>query len=330
MGWDNSYQTILVIPTGATSGQRIVIDGTTGLISIYNSAGVLVDQFGGPNGAVIMGAAPGPEFEFNEPTAGILTTLDASGNISAQWNPAGNTFTMLDNTNLKFVQITGSQVAWGVISAAGVLPTAAEITDAATVATVITTTPADQASLTMTSPNGVIAALDDTTTFEVYSGQQNANYTDGSGGPFVAMFDAASNSPVNLYVSGVIYATDNSSATWQWTSPTLATGWSTSAIRSGRPLQFCVTPLDDVHFAGSVNTTSATPTNPIFSTSGVIPNPAHNQPMECIHQNSAGTLLGIATGFWTTSGAFEFFSAGTVSTGDIFTFNEHLPLDRRN
>lgn len=51
--WTNNSITSLTIPTGATTGERIVIDGTTGLISVYNQFGNLVDQIGGANGAII-------------------------------------------------------------------------------------------------------------------------------------------------------------------------------------------------------------------------------------------------------------------------------------
>ncbi len=42
--WSNDAITTLVIPTRATTGARLVIDGTTGSILIYNSANVLVGQ----------------------------------------------------------------------------------------------------------------------------------------------------------------------------------------------------------------------------------------------------------------------------------------------
>lgn len=45
--------TTFVIPTGATTGARIVFDGTTGLILVYNSSNVLVDSIGGPAGDII-------------------------------------------------------------------------------------------------------------------------------------------------------------------------------------------------------------------------------------------------------------------------------------
>lgn len=45
--------TTFTIPTGATTGARIVFDGTTGLIKVYNSSNVLVDTIGGPAGDII-------------------------------------------------------------------------------------------------------------------------------------------------------------------------------------------------------------------------------------------------------------------------------------
>jgi hypothetical protein len=51
--WSNTYQSSLTIPTGATTGARIVIDGVTGLISVYNSSNLLVDTIGGSFGDII-------------------------------------------------------------------------------------------------------------------------------------------------------------------------------------------------------------------------------------------------------------------------------------
>lgn len=50
--WSNTAVTTLVIPTGATTGARVVIDGTTGFITVYNAANQAVDTIGGPNGDI--------------------------------------------------------------------------------------------------------------------------------------------------------------------------------------------------------------------------------------------------------------------------------------
>lgn len=52
-GWSNTFQSSLTIPTGATSGARIVLDGVTGLISVYNASDQLVDTIGGAFGEII-------------------------------------------------------------------------------------------------------------------------------------------------------------------------------------------------------------------------------------------------------------------------------------
>lgn len=44
MGWTNDGVTTLTVPTGATSGARIVIDGTTGQILIYDAGNQLIGK----------------------------------------------------------------------------------------------------------------------------------------------------------------------------------------------------------------------------------------------------------------------------------------------
>lgn len=52
--WSNTAITTLIIPTGATTGARVVIDGTTGFITVYNAADQIVDTIGGPAGAILV------------------------------------------------------------------------------------------------------------------------------------------------------------------------------------------------------------------------------------------------------------------------------------
>lgn len=56
--WTNTAITTLTIPTGATTGARVVIDGTTGFITVYNAANQAVDTIGGPAGAILV-SSPG-------------------------------------------------------------------------------------------------------------------------------------------------------------------------------------------------------------------------------------------------------------------------------
>ncbi len=76
--WSNDNVTTLVIPTGATSGARIVLDGTTGEISVYNSANALVGQWGGPTGCL---------FDFESPGTRLAELCAAQLQFSDQANP---------------------------------------------------------------------------------------------------------------------------------------------------------------------------------------------------------------------------------------------------
>lgn len=55
VAYQNSVISYLVIPSGATSGERIVIDGINGVIDIYDSLGDLVAQIGNGIGLLIIG-----------------------------------------------------------------------------------------------------------------------------------------------------------------------------------------------------------------------------------------------------------------------------------
>lgn len=71
MGWSNDqFAGTLVIPTGATTGARIEIDGTTGRIEVYDAADVLVYVIDG----TIPGATAGPA---GNPQVTISTTGNA-------------------------------------------------------------------------------------------------------------------------------------------------------------------------------------------------------------------------------------------------------------
>lgn len=95
--------TTFVIPTGATTGARIVFDGTTGMILVYNSANLLVDTIGGPDGAIFQ--TSGTNFsvtlrfggiEFNSPNNVIV------GSVSEQ--SAGDVSIFSGTSNVAFVQ----------------------------------------------------------------------------------------------------------------------------------------------------------------------------------------------------------------------------------
>lgn len=57
MPWEDETNDIFVIPTGATSGARIVLDGTTGKISVYDAGGNLVATIDSSGLTALGGAA---------------------------------------------------------------------------------------------------------------------------------------------------------------------------------------------------------------------------------------------------------------------------------
>jgi hypothetical protein len=64
MGWSNDQFTgTLVIPTGATTGARIEIDGATGRIEVYDAANVLVYVIDGAIPGATAGPAGAPQVE---------------------------------------------------------------------------------------------------------------------------------------------------------------------------------------------------------------------------------------------------------------------------
>src|SRR4051812_46618113 len=73
MGWTNTNVDTLVIPTGATTGARIVLDGVTGVITVYDASN---------NVSAEISSVPGP-------TTGIMTEdIDGSFLLMSPQSPA--------------------------------------------------------------------------------------------------------------------------------------------------------------------------------------------------------------------------------------------------
>lgn len=110
MGWDNSYQTIIILPSGATMGARIVLDGEKGVELVYNTDGELIASIAPENGTddqgnsyfqgitnyagheyvqlgfgnVLLGVTPDPDDPTFHPQAGLLGIDGDSGGIGLQ------------------------------------------------------------------------------------------------------------------------------------------------------------------------------------------------------------------------------------------------------
>lgn len=249
MQFPGQYQTTFTIPTGATTGARIVLNGVTGTIQVYNSSNQLVDTIGGVAGAIVAGLSTGPNFEFNEPNPGVLTTIDNNGHITAQWDTGAATFTMLDNSQLKFIQLTGSIIYWGEISAAGVLPTAAEINQASDI---VSFTSNVGSSLLISSP----LTTKDVTINDAVDFLLNSGVDGGSAGntrPSIHINDANGTTGVDMFMGGALisYANGVSLPSETWHAPALNAGF------TNHNCQYRLEPLDVVHWQGEYAMTAA-------------------------------------------------------------------------
>ncbi len=70
MPWDNSFETVITLPSGATSGARVVIDGTADTIIVYRADNSI---------AVSIAAAAGTDAYGNAFPAGVYSFNDADG-----------------------------------------------------------------------------------------------------------------------------------------------------------------------------------------------------------------------------------------------------------
>lgn len=102
MGWDDSFVSILTIPSGATSGRRIVINGVTGEILVYDENDVIIAKVS-PDISED-GQHPGGfwtrDFSFPDPIFGELTGGVLSWNsLTNQANQAGS-ISWVDNAGV--------------------------------------------------------------------------------------------------------------------------------------------------------------------------------------------------------------------------------------
>lgn len=221
--WSNDLQTSLTLPTGATSGARIVLDGTSDLISIYNSSGTLVDTIGGANGALTIGATSGGHFVF-DPTVNTLTAFDNVGHLSASWDVSSGIITYLDNTSLSFVQIGNQAISLGNITSAGMLPTASQISAAAHILPVNATLDITSLVQVPTAPDSARIGLEPGTAATVT----------GSTGPVVTIDSPVSGTVTDLWVTGSIIKTNTSNFNlpYTWQLPTAAANFQLGSTAS--------------------------------------------------------------------------------------------------
>jgi hypothetical protein len=80
VGWENEFLTVITLPTGATSGARIVIDGTNDRILIYDANNALIGVLAGSAGTVSGLSYPAGLTIFNDPPNGYVE-VQSNGTI---------------------------------------------------------------------------------------------------------------------------------------------------------------------------------------------------------------------------------------------------------
>jgi hypothetical protein len=234
MGWENDYQTIIVLPTGATTGERIVIDGTTGTIQIYNTAGVLVGVLAAGT-TVIGGASYAEGLTIGEAGFGqVVVTTDPTGQTGLIYFPPPVPNTL----NAPSIKVNTQ----GAGTAEYSFLTVASAEDA---------TQKDYIALNYDASNqsGVHVPTVSCVYADPFGGFETLWFTNLSG-----MFASGAFSAVQPNTGG---ARNNVAVAETWHTAVLGTGWGN--ISGLLPLQYRKTNDGMLEVVGCVQSTSATP-----------------------------------------------------------------------
>jgi hypothetical protein len=318
MGWGDPVVGGVDLRRAAIRSPNYVA-GTTGWT--INQDGSVEFNNGTFRGTVTASTFQGTDFVINSSGMFVYSGTPAAGNLIASIAPAAGTdsfgnhyvagFTTYDNVGLTFTNQDN-----GVFQVGNIVSGVPDQANAALINAGV--------GVLIGNSGKAAAPNNDAAVLSVFVGQPNTR-SGNTLNPIVQAIDSAGTSDVDFWLSGAMIKVNDTGSIYAWQNPTLGSGWSTSAIRSGRPIQFRLDAEDNVVLTGSANCTSTTPANPMFTM------PAHYQPNSnqvflVHHQNSAGSLIGVCTGFVTTAGAVELFSTGTITSGDIFTLNATLPI----
>lgn len=211
----------LVIPTGATTGERIEINvNDSGLINVFNSSNQLVDSIGGPDGSI--------------------KVLNSSGQIVDEININRGFIAMTATT---FAQLNAGGLSFGNYN-----PNTDAVTpDGSLFDSMTFGAPNFQPALKMNS--GSLGGFTPTL-MEVVSGISGNVSGSGLVGRIVIR-DLNLGQPVDVYLSGNIIATDNSSNPVTWQVPTLNAGFTNDNC------QYRMTSLDAMQWQGEVSINAA-------------------------------------------------------------------------
>jgi hypothetical protein len=177
-------------------------------------------------------------------------------------------------------------------------------------------------AMTLQSPTTTATATATAFTTQYQSGAATAA-TGSAGAPhsILGFFNIA-----DQWITGnLVKASTSTNAPIGWTTPALGSGWANTAVRGSGVLRYRYDCEDNIIIAGSINCTSASPaTSSVMTVGGLVPKAPY--PFPIVHDTAAGGLVDICTGYLSTAGVLEIFSAGTITSGDIFSFLATIPL----
>ena len=286
--WSNTFQSSLTLPTGATTGARIVLDGANDVIQVYNSAGALVDTIGGPNGAITIG-----------PPGGQQVVLVEQSGLGSIMFPTGSTH---ERTPSEIQAGRGNQnlpnefLAFELIGAS-------------------TTTATDKIRIQLNSQ-----AEDGSSNANIQfvtTHADNTNVVILSADENQVTFSALTLFLANPFVTGAIIKLG---ATWQ--TPSYGTNWSASTTFNGNagihPLQYRLDAEDNVNVVGAFKAGASVPVNPVFNLPSAY-RPQNAMPMWC--QRNNGGVITTGSIYVNSNGNFDLF--GSMGLG-IAANNEYL------
>lgn len=305
MGWSNTagsvLQAITVIITAGTPNSGIFLysgaPATGNLIGSWTSASG-TDPYGNtyPEG-------------INVKNSSVQTTFQLDG--------SNGQFSVLDDTNLEFVQMNPTTGIFGIylgdISSAGTLPNAAQINNAAAITRTSGTTELKFNSSIDNSNNAV--------SFLSLLAGVSGSGTGSATCPQAELFSDGL-SDVDQLIPGSILKTDRTNGYLPFTrqTPSLGTGWAAGSVGGGyQQLRFWRDALDNLNFQGVIHSTSNTPAATVFTlpaTSGYRPaNPQRPGFLANVGGSYSMHSLQIAT-----NGVITIDPAITLANADMYIY----------
>lgn len=299
--------------------------------SIYQGASTqyLIDT----SGNLTVGSSTGAHFTFSNGATPTMKAFDSLGRQCLQLDSNTGLMTVLDNTDLNFIQLntttaqTPGGIAVGTLPTAGVMPTATQVANAGGIYNL------NGSSLGMHSPIGAPV------TYTTYAGTfltagQSGKVTGSGLNPVVQIYalPIANASDVDLHVSGSVVKTDQSGNAYTWQTPTYNANWAGwnafNGLTGYAPLQYRLDAENNLIITGTFKAGTTVPGGAVFNLpAGYRPNGGGAIPIFCQRNNAGALSAGHA--YISTGGNVDLFAAAGVgiAAGNEYIINGIVPLN---